>query len=179
MVNLSKAEDAKSIATRKSCLITIGATAAFPELIQAALEPRSLEKFRATGFTRLMFQCGESLEFFHGLKQVEEMEEGLDIVAFDFNRSGLSEEIKACTEKTGESEQGLVISHAGMFIFHCDGGISMDADHVILGAGTILDVMRMGVPLIVVPNPRLLDNHQEELARELVRQGYVTRADYW
>lgn len=55
----------------------------------------------------------------------------------------------------------------------------MDADHVILGAGTILDVMRMGVPLIVVPNPRLLDNHQEELARELVRQGYVTRADYW
>jgi beta-1,4-N-acetylglucosaminyltransferase len=37
--------------------------------------------------------------------------------------------------------------------------------------------MRMGVPLIVVPNPSLLDNHQEELAIELERQGYVTHSD--
>jgi beta-1,4-N-acetylglucosaminyltransferase len=37
--------------------------------------------------------------------------------------------------------------------------------------------MRMGVPLIVVPNPKLMDNHQEELALELERQGYVTRGD--
>jgi beta-1,4-N-acetylglucosaminyltransferase len=35
--------------------------------------------------------------------------------------------------------------------------------------------MRIGVPLIVVPNPSLLDHHQDELADELVRQGYVTK----
>lgn len=41
------------------------------------------------------------------------------------------------------------------------------------GSGSILDGLRMGLPLVVVPNPTLLDNHQEELAEELARQGYV------
>ena len=42
-----------------------------------------------------------------------------------------------------------------------------------LGSGSILDALRIGVPLIVVPNPDLLDNHQVELAEELATQGYV------
>lgn len=33
--------------------------------------------------------------------------------------------------------------------------------------------MRLSVPLIVVPNPTLLDNHQVELAEELAKQDYV------
>ena len=33
--------------------------------------------------------------------------------------------------------------------------------------------MRLGVPLVVVPNPSLKDNHQKELANELQKQGYV------
>jgi beta-1,4-N-acetylglucosaminyltransferase len=37
--------------------------------------------------------------------------------------------------------------------------------------------MRMGLPIIVVPNSSLLDNHQAELAYELERQGYVTHSD--
>ena len=41
------------------------------------------------------------------------------------------------------------------------------------GAGTILDGLRINVPLIVVPNPSLLDNHQDDLAEELEKQGYV------
>ena len=42
-----------------------------------------------------------------------------------------------------------------------------------IGSGSILDALRIAVPLIVVPNPALLDNHQEELAEELANQGYV------
>ena len=34
--------------------------------------------------------------------------------------------------------------------------------------------MRLDLPIIVVPNPALLDNHQVELAEELEKQGYVT-----
>lgn len=41
------------------------------------------------------------------------------------------------------------------------------------GSGSILDALRLNVPLIVVPNPSLLDNHQQELAEVLEQQGYV------
>lgn len=41
------------------------------------------------------------------------------------------------------------------------------------GSGTILDALRMAVPLIVVPNEELLDNHQVELAEALAEQEYV------
>ena len=48
---------------------------------------------------------------------------------------------------------------------------------VYTGAGTILDGMRLGLALVVVPNAGLLDNHQDELAEELELQGYATRSD--
>lgn len=41
------------------------------------------------------------------------------------------------------------------------------------GSGSILDALRIRVPLIVVPNTSLLHNHQVELAEELSRQGYL------
>ena len=58
--------------------------------------------------------------------------------------------------KNVKLREGVVISHAG--------------------SGSILEGLRLNVPMIVVPNPDLLDNHQEELADELVRQGYVVDA---
>jgi len=42
-----------------------------------------------------------------------------------------------------------------------------------LGSGTILDALRTSVPIIVVPNSDLLDNHQVELAETLAEQEYV------
>jgi beta-1,4-N-acetylglucosaminyltransferase len=41
------------------------------------------------------------------------------------------------------------------------------------GAGTALDALRLSLPLILVPNPALLDNHQLELAKELDKMGYA------
>lgn len=42
-----------------------------------------------------------------------------------------------------------------------------------VGSGTILDALRISVPIIVVPNSELLDNHQVELAEALAEQEYV------
>jgi len=139
----------------KECLITTGATAEFPELIQAALSPECLKSFVENGFTRLNFQCGASISSFQDLKPSDT--KGLDINAFDFNKNGLNKEMRACQAKEGVSQKGLVICHAG--------------------AGTILDAMRLGLSLVVVPNSSLLDNHQDELAEELEKQGYATKSD--
>ena len=46
-----------------------------------------------------------------------------------------------------------------------------------LGSGTILEALRYQVPLIVVPNTGLLDNHQEELAIAMERNNYLVRGD--
>jgi beta-1,4-N-acetylglucosaminyltransferase len=97
----------------KVCLITTGATAKFPELIQAALMPECLQAFVDNGFTHLNFQCGETFSTFNGLKPVDT--KGLDITAFDFNKNGLNKEMRACQAKDGVSKKGLLICHAGMF----------------------------------------------------------------
>lgn len=96
----------------KECLITIGATAKFEELLRAALTPEVLQTFANNGFTRLNFQCGESYSEFESLRPTETY--GLHIRAFDFNRNGLNKEMRLCQAKDGVSAKGLVICHAGM-----------------------------------------------------------------
>ncbi|RKF63956.1 UDP-N-acetylglucosamine transferase subunit alg13 [Erysiphe neolycopersici] len=139
---------------RRECLVTTGATAAFPELIKSALSHGSLQAFVNHKFTHITYQCGESLNLFKQWKP--KINYDLNLKAFDFNQRGLSDEMKRCKSIVGVSEAGLVICHAG--------------------AGTILEALRYGIPLIVVPNDTLMDNHQEELAEELDRQGYATKS---
>jgi beta-1,4-N-acetylglucosaminyltransferase len=45
------------------------------------------------------------------------------------------------------------------------------------GSGSILAALRIGVPLVVVPNTGLLHNHQIELAEELAKQQYVVHGN--
>ncbi|EJD52964.1 glycosyltransferase family 1 protein [Auricularia subglabra TFB-10046 SS5] len=68
---------------------------------------------------------------------------GVDIIMWDFKPS-LADDFR---------QADLVIGHAG--------------------SGTIVDVLRMGKPMIVVPNPSLLHNHQEELAQALQERGHL------
>ena len=42
-----------------------------------------------------------------------------------------------------------------------------------LGTGTILDAWKLGLPIIVVPNTQLLNDHQTEMAKHLSKEGYA------
>lgn len=46
--------------------------------------------------------------------------------------------------------------------------------HCFSGTGTILDAWKLGLPIIVVPNTKLLDDHQTEMAQHLAKEGYAT-----
>lgn len=69
----------------------------------------------------------------------------------------------------------LVCTHYPHLCIRWNG--SGSSANAVIGAGTILDALRLSIPLIVVPNPSLLDNHQVELAEELARQGYVVHGE--
>lgn len=143
----------------RECFITIGATAAFRSLLEQALSPSFLSTLDALSYTHLTVQCGPELSHFNTLlastrQHSPHILSHLHIKSFDFNELGLGQEMLGCKRVTNKKLEGVVICHAG--------------------AGTILDAMRIGVPIIVIPNEELLDNHQEELAEELEKQGYVT-----
>ncbi|KAL8915586.1 MAG: hypothetical protein Q9171_000151 [Xanthocarpia ochracea] len=143
--------------TQRVCFVTIGATAAFDQLLEAVLTSEFLQTLQASGYTKLVLQYGENghslLETFKAnVVSGHADNHGIDISGFDFNKSGLGQEmssVKAAKDRT----EGVVISHAG--------------------SGSILDAMRIEVPLIVVPNTSLLHNHQVDLAEELAKQGYL------
>ncbi len=52
-----------------------------------------------------------------------------------------------------------------------------DYSHSCVGAGSILDAKRFGVPLVVVVNESLHGNHQLELAEEVERSGWAVLGD--
>lgn len=100
-----------NVKMRKECLITIGATAKFPELISAALSPEALQKFEDNGFTHIIVQYGVSGELYKSL--IAAPPAYLEITGFGFSGSGLHNQIVRCQARPGDAHQGLVICHAG------------------------------------------------------------------
>lgn len=107
-------------ASRKTCFVTIGATAAFNSLLKAVLEPSFLEALRKARYTDLLLQYGKDgrwiLDDAVGkYEQDATTRFGINIDGFDFNKAGLGEEMRLAkgADKHGRDE-GVVISHAGM-----------------------------------------------------------------
>ncbi|RHZ48963.1 N-acetylglucosaminyldiphosphodolichol N-acetylglucosaminyltransferase catalytic subunit ALG13 [Aspergillus thermomutatus] len=147
----------------KVCFVTVGATASFEELVRAALDPSFVTALEKDGYSHLMVQYGKNAAIYQNfLKQYPPGRRPwhrIDVGGFAFREHGLKGELALAQADISKGRSGgLVISHAG--------------------SGTILEALRMGIPLIVVPNPSLQDNHQEELARQLQKQGYVVASHY-
>ncbi|KAM5433866.1 N-acetylglucosaminyldiphosphodolichol N-acetylglucosaminyltransferase catalytic subunit alg13 [Microsporum ferrugineum] len=148
---------------KKICFVTVGATASFNAMIREILHQDFLAALRTNNYTNLVIQYGQhGDELFHSFVKDNEHEllqnYGLTLAGFDFNVNGLKEEMCAAKADPGSNTaEGLVISHAG--------------------SGTILEALRFGLPLMVVPNPMLMHNHQAELAKELASANYVLHGE--
>ncbi|KAI4908235.1 hypothetical protein J4E90_008859 [Alternaria incomplexa] len=147
-------------ANSKLCFVTTGATAPFTELVESVLSPTCLDSLREGGFTHLLVQYGSAEDVYKQFSKLASayMQEttsskgDLIIDGIDFNPDGLKTQFQLV-----QRSKGLVISHAG--------------------SGSILEALRYQIPLIVVPNTGLLDNHQEELAVAMERNNYLVRGD--
>ncbi|KIV82995.1 hypothetical protein PV11_05057 [Exophiala sideris] len=147
----------RSSTSRKRCFVTIGATAPFNSLIRAVLTDDFIKALQQAGYTELRVQYGdhEGEAIFRQRTDDSKsllVKTSFQITGFSFNKTGLKEEIAAVKGKSA-ADEGMVISHAG--------------------SGSVLDVLRVGIPIVVVPNTDLLHNHQVELAEALADQDYV------
>ncbi|KAF2830862.1 hypothetical protein CC86DRAFT_391670 [Ophiobolus disseminans] len=149
----------KWIADSKLCFVTTGATAPFTELIESVLGLSTIDTLIQNGYTHLLVQYGTAKDVFErsaaaGRSHVEQTGSALGFIidGIDFNPEGLRTQFMLV-----QRSNGLVVSHAG--------------------SGSILEALRYQIPLIVVPNTSLLDNHQEELAVAMERSGYLLRGD--
>ncbi|EMD38396.1 glycosyltransferase family 1 protein [Gelatoporia subvermispora B] len=126
--------------------VTVGSTR-FDALIHRVLSDDVLAALRTRGYSTLVVQCGNSdwdaSSFIQEGDDWRHAADDMTIEVWRFKPS-LQEEYERAD---------LIISHAG--------------------SGTILDVLRLGKSLIVVPNETLLDNHQEELANALEDLGHL------
>lgn len=141
--------------------ITVGSTK-FDALVQAAESEEILNALRNKGYTNVIIQCGNSA-FKLGNNLAREQTRYVEL-------HGVELEIWRFKPTLQDAFEGadLIISHAG-----ADRSLYPTFWLTHSGSGTILDVLRLGKPLIVVPNPTLLDNHQEELAESLSSLGHL------
>lgn len=125
-------------------LVTVGSTR-FDALVETTLSQPVLSVLSQKSYSDVVVQCGNSRVDELGSTDVEGIvhKYGVDVKIWRFKPS-LDEEYDAAD---------LVIGHAG--------------------SGTILDVLRRGKPLIIVPNPTLLDNHQEDMAHAMGALNYA------
>lgn len=116
---LSEDTPGEATSPRKLCFVTIGATAPFDTLLGRALSPSFFDALHKAGYTDLLIQYGKEGKriFDEAVRQYpsgSSQARSLTIAGFDFNKSGLGQEMKrAKGDISLGSVEGVVISHAG------------------------------------------------------------------
>ncbi|KAJ5935523.1 hypothetical protein N7466_005070, partial [Penicillium verhagenii] len=146
----------------KLCFVTVGATAPFRELVLAVLAESFVERLSKSGFTHLTVQYGrdEFEEFEELVANLQSLPHGITIEAFDF-KDDLGPFIRLAMTGAKVKRQAKQ---------HCDPFPGLMITHA--GTGSILEGLRSGVPLIIVPNSKLAGNHQEDVAAQMEKLGY-------
>lgn len=162
------------------CLVTVGATASFERLIRQVLNEQFFAQLAKYHYTHLLVQYGKDGEAIWNDFQVQfprgcEKLHGIAVAGFDF-RPNLWQYMRLATNDHNQ-ELGIVISHAGRALISLIWSLLLFGLTFFIGTGTILDALRLALPLIIVPNPDLADNHQEDLAFEMEEMKYAIHAD--
>jgi beta-1,4-N-acetylglucosaminyltransferase len=101
--------------TERHCLVTIGATARFTQLLHEVLQPDFLNHLAANNFTHLTLQCGTDLA------QVREdllalvPRPALQIATFAFVDDLVPDMVRCRADPAAGRAAGAVIAHAGTF----------------------------------------------------------------
>ncbi|KAL6777120.1 hypothetical protein ACKKBF_B20285 [Auxenochlorella protothecoides x Auxenochlorella symbiontica] len=129
--------------------LTVGTTR-FDALVEAVDSTAVAAVLRRRGYTHLTMQIGAAA--FQGSRLLPAgttrgvLPDGLVVEWFDYSPS-LAAHVAGAA---------LVVSHAG--------------------AGSVFEALVAGVPVVAVPNPQLMDDHQAELARKLEGAGVLVAA---
>jgi beta-1,4-N-acetylglucosaminyltransferase len=136
----------KATPEKQTVFVTVGTTK-FDALVAAVDDPSFADALIAAGYTHLVIQFGAGAyrphRLFPAAASSARLQNGLQVECFDFAPS-LQERLAGAA---------LVVSHAG--------------------AGSIFESLALGKPVIAVPNPALMDDHQRELAEKLEGAGYL------
>jgi beta-1,4-N-acetylglucosaminyltransferase len=101
------------MATTKQAFLTIGATADFNALVEAALSPAFLQALEQQSYTDLSVQYGANGKpLFEKCKSAAESSSKVNITGFELDKSGLGRHMRKAKGGANASE-GVVISHAG------------------------------------------------------------------
>lgn len=107
----------------KLCFVTVGATASFMHLVLSVFSSEFMEALSKSGYTHLLVQYGQDGKIIYENFLIKHPpgspgRHGLEIAGFDFNPSGLHQEMRlAQVNESDHRSSGMIISHAGKTIF--------------------------------------------------------------
>jgi len=134
----------------KCCFVTVGSTQS-NHLITAVLSDEFLKILHSLGLVEMLIQCGAGeipAVFSESANNGSENEFNITLHGININmfryKSDLSDDM---------SNAALIIGHAG--------------------AGTCIEALELGKPMIAVINESLMDNHQSDLAEKLAEEGHL------
>lgn len=171
-------------------LITTGATVTFKPLVRLAVLPPFLDLLAEQGVTDVVIQYGNHVENGHNLltqfvneclvEWAEEINSADGRATYVYRGSGRTGRAGSAGSSgsaggSGGSDPGGSVA-VELMPFSANLGEYIAASDVVVshgGTGTILDVLRGAlVPLIVVYNEELMDNHQREVSEALEAMGH-------
>lgn len=114
----------------KVCFVTIGATAPFDLLLSNVLDTRFLDSLSLYSYTDLLIQFGNEgrVIFEKYMDKYPFGECGINIRGFDFNKTGLSQEMLLTKGGNTGHAEGMILSHAGNAFFSCSSVVALNID---------------------------------------------------